>query len=291
MRLGRVFPAIAFLLLASSAAEAQTAREIYSKQTPNPEETLFLDCVNGFQIRTPQREACAALLETPDLIRPKRAGDYIRRSMVYSAIEEYDRAFEDGDEAVRRAPNNVAAYVARGAANWYLGRIAAAALDYDRALEIDPKAPDALFGRGLVYSAFNDDQKALEHFDEAIARKPEFVAAYFYRGSANARLGHHEAAIEDFGTAVRLDPADWRSLVSRGNNLSELGQYDAALADYEAAARSAPDAAAPHNSIAWLRTTAPDDSIRDGNEAVNAARRAAELEPAEPNILDTLAAS
>jgi tetratricopeptide (TPR) repeat protein len=291
MRLGRIFPALALLLLASTAAETQSALELYRKRAYNPEEALYLDCIDGFQLRTPQREACTALLDTPELTNPKRAEDFVRRSKVYATIEEYDLALADGDKAVQLDPDNIEAYIARGSANWYLERIAAAALDFDRAIRIDENNSDALFGRGLVYSAFGEFGRALNRYNQSIANKPEFAAAYFYRGEANAWLGHHESAIEDFGTALRLNPGDWRSLVSRGNSFSALGQFGAALGDFEEAVDRAPEFAAPHNSIAWLRATAPDEAIRDGNVAVSAAQRAAEIEPGEPNIQDTLAAS
>src|SRR5262249_15337709 len=68
------------------------------------------------------------------------------------------------------------------------------------------------------------------------------------------------------------------------------GKFARAVADCEAALRLEPKNLAALNGLAWLLATCPDESVRDGERAVELARRACELSDwKDPGCLDTLA--
>ena len=69
------------------------------------------------------------------------------------------------------------------------------------------------------------------------------------------------------------------------------GQFDEALAQYQTVLKIDPNDVQALNNIAWLRATHPDPKFRDGVQAMILARRAVELTPDNPEILDTLAAA
>jgi tetratricopeptide (TPR) repeat protein len=284
MRLGRVLPAIVFVCLAPAVAEAQTARELSLKRGYDFEETLYVDCVEGFALRNTQGDACEKLLNSDELREPQTSADYARLSAVYSALGQYERAVEAGDAAINLDSKNAAAFGVRGAARWNLQNTAAAAADFERALQLDPENPDAQFGCGAVHFRNGEFDRALERLDIAISLKPEFTAAFVYRGETRTWLQQYDEAIADFDTAARLDPGDWRPLLSRGN-------VHLTLADYEAAIAIAPDLGASHNSRAWVLATAPDPSIRDGAAALAEAQIAVGLDDSDPDFYDTLAAA
>lgn len=291
MRLGRVLPAIVFVCLAPAVAEAQTARELSLKRGYDFEETLYVDCVEGFALRNTQGDACEKLLNTDELRDPQTSADYTRLSAVYSALGQYERAVEAGDSAINLDSKNAAAFGVRGAAHWNLENSAAAGADFERTLQLDPENPDAQFGRGAVHFRNGEFDRALERLDVAISLKPEFTAAFVYRGETRTWLQQYDEAIADFETAARLDPGDWRPLLSRGNVYLTRGEHGLALADYEAAIEIAPELGASHNSRAWVLATAPDPSIRDGAAALAEAQIAVGLDDSDPDFYDTLAAA
>jgi len=103
-----------------------------------------------------------------------------------------DRFFEDGD--YERAREN-----------------------YEAALKKAPEKVFALRGiaRSLMQLGRNED--ALAVFNEAISREPDFAATYANRGILYDRMGQYRKAMADYETALRLDPkiADGPSWITR----------------------------------------------------------------------------
>jgi tetratricopeptide (TPR) repeat protein len=68
--------------------------------------------------------------------------------------------------------------------------------------------------------------------------------------------------------------------------------YHRALTAYEEAVRDEPENATPLNNLAWLLSTCPDATLRDGRRAVELATRVCKLAEREnSSFLDTLAAA
>lgn len=80
------------------------------------------------------------------------------------------------------------------------------------------------------------------------------------------------------------------SFYRRGNAYRKMGRYQDALADYREVRRRLPDNPHIYNDMAWMLATAPDTSVRDGNEAVRLAHRAVSLRDSHV-FRDTLAAA
>ncbi len=77
--------------------------------------------------------------------------------------------------------------------------------------------------------------------------------------------------------------------------LMARGEYKQALADFDLLISRHPEQSQGYNNRAWLRATARDDSIRNGELAIADATKAAELQEIQQgdmhSILDTLAAA
>lgn len=79
------------------------------------------------------------------------------------------------------------ALLARAAAHARIGQVDRAIADYDDALRVDPKQPDALNARGELWRGKGDTRKALADFAAALKLKPDHVAA---------RANHKALALE-----------------------------------------------------------------------------------------------
>ncbi len=70
------------------------------------------------------------------------------------------------------------------------------------------------------------------------------------------------------------------------------GDYTKALAVYAEAIRLNPDHVLSYNNLAWLLATCPDANVRNGEKAIEYAKKACELsEWKAPPYLDTLASA
>ncbi|MBU1940830.1 MAG: tetratricopeptide repeat protein, partial [Candidatus Thermoplasmatota archaeon] len=82
----------------------------------------------------------------------------------------------------------------------------AAIENFNEAISIDPKNPQAYAGLGNVYARKGDTEAAIENFNKAISIDPKNSQAYAGLGNVYARKGDIEAAIENFNEAISIDP-------------------------------------------------------------------------------------
>jgi tetratricopeptide (TPR) repeat protein len=137
----------------------------------------------------------------------------------------------------------------------------------------------------------------LEEADEYTRRmgtvnKEPFQDAIVRLGMALYRQGDGTKAKQHFSVAVKIDPAFVGVETELGEQRVKEGRPESAAALYREALRRNPDSVRALNNLAWLLSTHPSDTIRDGVKAVELARKAAQLtERSDPSILDTLAAA
>jgi len=102
--------------------------------------------------------------------------------------------------------------------------------------------------------------------------------------------GDLDRAIEDHNQALKLDPQLAEAYCNRGNVWRKKGDYYRSMADYAKALEVRPDHAPAFHGVAWLMATAKEAEFRNGEAAVEMARKALAL-VRNANHLDTLAAA
>jgi tetratricopeptide (TPR) repeat protein len=149
--------------------------------------------------------------------------------------------------------------------------------DYAKAIELNPKKADNYQQRAVAYKLKGGLDAALGDFNKALELNPKHVPSLMGRGYIWYQQEKHEQAIADFASVIALDPGSAAAYNNRGFNLQRLGDGKAALADYHRAVELAPEYALAYQNMAWLLATTPDDSVRNGSEAIKAALAACEL--------------
>src|SRR5256886_16814192 len=114
---------------------------------------------------------------------------------------------------------------------------------------------------------------AIAHFRQAIAFRPDYPDAHYNLGTVLFRRHDLDGAIEQWRTTLSLHPSDAGTNASLGNALVQKGLLREAANHYETALQSEPDAPLPLNNLAWLMSTGPDESPRNGARAVELARK------------------
>ena len=135
----------------------------------------------------------------------KKAKLYLDRGFIYLKKEDYDKAIAD----------------------------------FDSAIELNPKNPDAYLMRGISYSgsgktdrALADFDNAIENFTQAIKLKPKDPDAWWGRGHAYLGKEDYDNAIEDLTQAIKLKPEDPDAYLGRGRVYFEKEDYNNAFKDF-----------------------------------------------------------
>ena len=138
-------------------------------------------------------------------IEPKAAAEaYILRCQVYMDLEEFEKAMDDINEAIKVRPTSGYAYPIRG--DMYLKAKAynEALNDYETALKYFPKS-----GSGPTYSKISnvffeqgDFIKAIEYCNLAIENGTSDGDIFKTRGWAKNQIGEYNEAIDDFEEAI-----------------------------------------------------------------------------------------
>jgi len=254
------------------------------------------------------------------------AAIYDMRASAYADSEELERALQDANECLRLNPRHFGGYQTRGRVYRLKGALDKAISEYNKALELNPNFPYLYNNRGVAYSKRGDEQRAIRDYDEAVRRDPNMAEGYANRGISYQTLGQFDKALAEYNKAIRLDPTEGFFYYSRGSLFQQTGRRDDAIrdlsecirrkpndpdayllrgrahaakgaytqagADLQKAVAGRPKDPAALNSLAWLKATCAEDSVRDGNEAVLVALEACRLTKwKNSHYLDTLAAA
>jgi tetratricopeptide (TPR) repeat protein len=185
------------------------------------------------------------------------------------------------DEALWRdtVAKNPAAWVAHNNLGCILaeqGKLDEAVEHFEASLQANPRNAEAHrnLGRALVIQ--ERFAKAEEHLRRAVQLNPKDAEAQRTLASALMGLGKPAEAVAALRTALRITP-DAETRIELANILRSLGKPGEAIAQLRLAVAAKPDSAEALSDLAWLLATAPDASLRNGDEAVQFAERACRL--------------
>jgi Flp pilus assembly protein TadD len=154
----------------------------------------------------------------------------------------------------------------------------------DQQLSRHNKLGLALLGEGRT-------EAAIQEFRDAARLAPNDFWAHENLGIALMEGGHFAAAVAPLRRSLALRPAAGTHQ-TLAYALAASGRPQDAVESYREAIRLEPDSPEILTGLAWLRATHPDPRMRDPEEAIRLAARAAELTGrADPTVLDTLAAA
>jgi tetratricopeptide (TPR) repeat protein len=155
-------------------------------------------------------------------------------------------------EAYQRAPRNSAAVWNKlGMAYQHMYALDIAKLQYEKALQLEPKYPEALNNLGTVYYGQQNYHKAEKYYRKALRLKPDCATFYSNLGTAYFADHDYKHGIKSYRKAFSLDPE-----VFIGNPLqrvAELAPADEQIALNYALARLYAQAGMFKNAIRCLR--------------------------------------
>lgn len=166
-----------------------------------------------------------------------------------------------------------------------------AAAEFKRALEIAPDA-QLYHDRGIVLSRLNRLPDAVESFRLAVEMEPDNVPFLSNFGTALCRLEQFDEGVTYLKKANDMDPTYRNACINLADYYTRVNRWQDAVSVYR---RSVKADTANHIftfNLAWLLSTAPDASARNGKEALRYAEKLSERSRQEnAKVLDVLAAA
>jgi tetratricopeptide (TPR) repeat protein len=178
--------------------------------------------------------ACTALIESSKKVEGVTPIEAVR-GIGFMGLEQYTRAIQDFDEAIRVNPNDAALYRYRGNCYLRVGDYHRAIEDYTRALRLEPDNKIALFDRGFSYIKLGDYDRAISEYTRLIQFAPDSrdtAEAYTNRGIAFAAKKNIGQALDDYNKAIQLNPNLAEAYYVRGKLYSEHVAPGSAEPDY-----------------------------------------------------------
>ena len=172
------------------------------------------------------------------------------------------------------------------------GQFAEALAEWKRAVETDPEDEAARNGLALSLAKNGSYEAAVMNFRKATELNPRFVDAYYNWGELMEQMGKHDEAIAEWQKAVEVTPGYAKAQYRLGDAYYQMGMIREALTRWRKGISLEANNLSVLNQVAWLLATSPDNSIRNGGEAMVYAERALGMAGGDkPEILDTLAAA
>jgi lipoprotein NlpI len=128
--------------------------------------------------------------------------------------------------------------------DYRLGDDAAALVDIDKALALDPGNPAFLVMRGGYHESLDQPLPALLDYSQAAAADPDNASALHGRGRVSLGLGRFQAAAQDLGAFLKMDPENPYAVI-------ELHMARLFLKEDDAAEFAAGVAASQADPAAW----------------------------------------
>ena len=225
-------------------------------------------------------------------LAPDDISSYQLRSQLFEKMGDAEHAIEQIERAIELKPENLGARLLKVNLLIKNQQFDEALAAVDELLAMQPGLAQALLIRAQLLEQLDRHDEALgvlEKLAEALPNEPSVhlqLAAHYMDNQQPTR------AIESLSKALEIAPDNQVALRLRGDMYLSTGEHEEALADFEAAYKQNPDDSGLLNNFAWTLATSPFDELRNGERAVEIAKRACELTDYKaPHILSTLAAS
>jgi pentatricopeptide repeat protein len=147
-----------------------------------------------------------------------------------------------------------------------------AALEFHRALSINPYYVRSMDGLAQAYYEQNSVDKAIELWEKAASLEPDNMRLHFHLGIAYRTRGRLDEAIAQWEEAVRLQPDAPRIYLELGNAYEDKGAYEQASGAYQRAIQADPRYVFARCNLGRLyaKLGRTDDAVKQYKEAIEA---------------------
>ncbi|HEV3141112.1 MAG TPA: tetratricopeptide repeat protein, partial [Vicinamibacterales bacterium] len=196
---------------------------------------------------------------------------------------------------LREEPNNPLRHDAAGDLYLEDRRFDDAIAEYRKSLALNPESASTHYNLGYALSARGrtaEAADAVSEFREALRIDPEYAQGHTNLGALLQLQGKTDEALDHFRRAAAIRPDFFDARINLAQLLSAGGRSREAMDAFRAALALRADDPRALSGLAWIQATAADADLRNADEAVRLAERAAvATRRRDISVLDALAAA
>lgn len=148
------------------------------------------------------------------------------RGILLVEKENYKKAFENFNMAVRLDSDYAQAYHNRGFAYFKLGKYNEALSDFKKAIELNDKDPSIFYHIRDTYCALKEKDKAIEYFTSFLDINPKHAVSYYCRACIYGTQGKFAEIIADLTHTLALE-ANHQEAKGKLHELLEMNSQQA----------------------------------------------------------------
>lgn len=226
---------------------------------------------------TRQREKAVSCFEQAQKLQPEQPASWYFMGESLFGLNRLEESLAAYTQAIKLLPKEAAFYSGRASLHMKMGKYDLALEDCDEAVRFEPKTALHYDKRAAVYYAQSNIPAAERNYTEAIRLDPVNVSALNNRGVLYLHTRQWDKAIADLSLALKLAPGHDSAWCNRAQVYAGMGDWAQAKRDYQNAVKLFPNDETSWTGLAILYGSCPDEHLRDGKLAVEAAKKAGEL--------------
>ena len=216
-------------------------------------------------------------------------------SAVLSADVQRKRSSEDlaaYSKLLAADPDNPLRHDAVGLLHLQSERLEEAIEHFKASLRLNPQSASTHYNLGYALALRGLRDEAIAEMREALRIDPDYAQAHNNLGAMLQAGGRLAEAEDHFRRAIALRPDNIEARANLGQLLSGERQERAAVEQFRAVLAQRDDYAQALSGLAWIEATTQDASLRNPEDAVRLAERAAAITRRQDvSVLDALAAA
>lgn len=185
--------------------------DVYAQElanNPNNYEVLYRRATEYYRFNQYLRalqDADGAIRNAPAKNKDFCAAAHQLRGEIYQMLDKPAEALADFTKASQLDPTSFISLYQKANCEYELGDYAAAKADYSRLRAMDPRSAEALTGLARVSVKENNLGNAQQYMDDAVAMMPADSDIYVRRSSVRRMLGNNTGAVDDLIMAISID--------------------------------------------------------------------------------------
>lgn len=222
-----------------------------------------------------------AIRLAPSLVRPRMD----LADLYATSLRKPAEAISLYETVLKLEPGHAGARYALGITQTRTGSLQEGRSNLERAATLATDNPLPALALAQLEATQGNSTKALEWAQQASRIDPRLAAANELQGDLLAGAGRAEEALAHYRKIPATAPSHGTAQFKIGMLLQARGEHGPALKAYQAAIAADPNNPFAHNNLAWLLA----DRAQQLETALTSARKAVQLQPQNPEFLDTLA--
>jgi len=137
--------------------------------------------------------------------------------------------------------NDSELYFSKGLLAFDEGRFDEAAIEFEKALQIDSENPNILFQLGKTYNRLKSFDESVEPLEKALKINPQIKGINYESGVAYFNTGEFEKALNEFDITIEKEPERGEGYYYKALSLFRLDKWNDAITYLQKALELLPD--------------------------------------------------